>query len=348
MSWQTPDTHHTAGIERGTVTSISTRPGTTSAGAVAVVRRRTRYGTTGEPNQLDVALAEVKHSARPLVLGATLMEVVAAGATIASKLPTWSISGTLVGVPLAAFALHQYRKANAATVQLVQLYHYSRRYTRYVTSVYMFRSDDPNYWSAIHHNERELVAIRPVRQFTYDMTRRSDIDTPFEGAKLSNQHANRSGAGDCIFHAFHKSKSNLAFRIEFDPPLRPGESATVAFDVHIPRFKVGNLALLRARPRPKIPVADGLDYSSTDISYPIEEFVKELVIVDDLRTTHHRMQAVSDQDDFPEEKSYLESTGGFSISPVKANGTNATCLKIERNRPPIGTTYRLLWEPPDI
>ena len=31
LSWQTPDTYHTAGLERGTATSTSTRPGTTSA-----------------------------------------------------------------------------------------------------------------------------------------------------------------------------------------------------------------------------------------------------------------------------------------------------------------------------
>ena len=30
MSWQTPDTYHTAGLKRGTATSNSTRPGTTS------------------------------------------------------------------------------------------------------------------------------------------------------------------------------------------------------------------------------------------------------------------------------------------------------------------------------
>ena len=29
--WRTPDTYHTAGLERGTATSTSTRPGTTSA-----------------------------------------------------------------------------------------------------------------------------------------------------------------------------------------------------------------------------------------------------------------------------------------------------------------------------
>ncbi|CDZ90262.1 hypothetical protein RHRU231_680031 [Rhodococcus ruber] len=38
MSWQTPDTYHTAGIERGTATSISTKPGTTSV--IARIRGR--------------------------------------------------------------------------------------------------------------------------------------------------------------------------------------------------------------------------------------------------------------------------------------------------------------------
>ena len=33
VSWRTPDTYHTAGLERGTATSTSTRPGTTSRSA---------------------------------------------------------------------------------------------------------------------------------------------------------------------------------------------------------------------------------------------------------------------------------------------------------------------------
>jgi len=35
VSWRTPDTYHTAGLERGTATSTSTRPGTTSFVAAA-------------------------------------------------------------------------------------------------------------------------------------------------------------------------------------------------------------------------------------------------------------------------------------------------------------------------
>ena len=38
VSWRTPDTYHTAGLERGTATSTSTRPGTTSESA----QRRSR------------------------------------------------------------------------------------------------------------------------------------------------------------------------------------------------------------------------------------------------------------------------------------------------------------------
>jgi hypothetical protein len=34
VSWRTPDTYHTAGLERGTATSSSTRPGTTSGETV--------------------------------------------------------------------------------------------------------------------------------------------------------------------------------------------------------------------------------------------------------------------------------------------------------------------------
>src|SRR5258705_8476169 len=37
VSWRTPDTYHTAGLERGTATSSSTRPGTTSRNGLGAV-----------------------------------------------------------------------------------------------------------------------------------------------------------------------------------------------------------------------------------------------------------------------------------------------------------------------
>ncbi len=299
-----------------------------------------------EPNQIDAALAEAKHSTKPLLVGATLAEVVAAGATIASKLPVWSLSGILVGVPLAAFAYNQNRKAVKATKQLVQLYHYDRRYHKYVTSWSLTASENPDYWTGIHHAERHFTAIRPVRYFTWNVTRRSDDDLPFDAAEVRNKRASRSASGSCIFHDFHKQKANLTFRIEFDPPLRPEESVDLAFDVIVPRHKVSNIELLRSRPRPKIPLPEGLDYSSTDISYPIEKFVKSVDIDERLGTIHHGLQVLLQQDEFLEEKAYLSSGNRFTIDRAQVDGNSVVRLKIERDRPPIGTTYRLTWEPP--
>lgn len=301
---------------------------------------------SAESNHVEAALAEARRSTRPLIWFATAAECFAAAATIASKVPLWLVSPILVGIPLLTFAIVQWRRARAATKQLRQLYHYDRQYLRYVTSWVMSEGPDPNYWAGTHHAERKMVALRPISYFTWNITRRSDDDNPFSGVTVTNRQATRSGDGLCTFKDPHKQSSNFTFRVEFEPSIRPGETVELSFDVFVPKHKCANVASLSSRPRPTIPSPGGSDYSSTDISYPIEEFIKEVVIPENLRSRAHGVQTLM-KTDFPAEKEHLDKTGGITISRVQVDEGGAWKVRVERKQPPIGCTYRVVWMPPD-
>jgi hypothetical protein len=71
---------------------------------MAVNARRSR---PAEPSQVDDALADAKRGRRLLVTVASLAESIAVVGTIASKFPVWSVSGILVGIPVATVAFLQ-------------------------------------------------------------------------------------------------------------------------------------------------------------------------------------------------------------------------------------------------
>jgi hypothetical protein len=297
---------------------------------------------------VDVLLAEMRRHARPLVLVSAAIECVAAAATIASAVPPWAAGAILAGVPLGSLGLYERRRATLLKEQISQLYHFDRKYTRYVSRWTLGSSERQGYLSGTHHGERDLVALRPIRKWTWNISRRSDGDLPFSDAPpvLRNKYVTRSGSGTCSFRDPHRQASSLAFRIEFDPMLRPGERVSLSFDLEVPVYKPATLELLRARPSPTVPTPGEADFTSADISFPIDSFVKELVIPECLESRRHGLQVLLRDNEFAEESELISSHSWFSIDRPRIDNEVVWRLRLERYQPPIRATYRLYWEPP--
>lgn len=301
---------------------------------------------SGEPSRSEAAMADARASSRPLIWFATIAECVAAAASLATKLPLVVYAPLLVAIPLLTFAFVQWRRARAAEETLQQVYHYDRRYLSYVSKWTFSSGADPDFWSGLHHAERTMIALRPIAFFTWNITRRSDADNPFTGAVVVNQNATRSGSGTCTFRDPHKQSSSLTFRVEFDPPVRVNETVELSFDVEVPKHKAATVAKLRERPRAATPPPTDCDYSSVDISYPIDEYIQEVVIPESLGSHRHGLQVLQKSNEFAEEKHYLEKHESVKITHSQLNGEHAWRVSLTRQKPPIGSTYRLLWSPP--
>lgn len=297
---------------------------------------------------LDVFLADVRRHTRPLLLTSAAIECAAAAATVASVVPAWAAGAMLVGIPLGSLGLYEQRRARALQEQVRQLYHLDRKYARYLSRWTLGESDRSGSWSGTHHGERDFIALKPIRKWTWNITRRAEDDLPFSTAPpvLRNQRVRRSGPGTCTFHSPHKQGANLSFRIEFDPMLRPGERVSLAFDIYVPAYKPATLELLRARPASAIPPPGEADFTSTDISYPIDTFVKELVIPERLDSRRHGLQVLLRDNEFLEEVQFIDAHECFSIDRSSVDNENVWLLRLERYQPPIRATYRFYWKPP--
>lgn len=258
------------------------------------LRGRRSVEETAKSAKNDVIAAGFKRNSRPLVWTATIAECIAAASTIYSKLPPWLASAVLVGIPLGALSWYQWYRARDLADQVRQLYNFDRKYVRFLTRWTLRKSEVSGYFAGTYHGERDLVALRPIRKLEWNISRRSDDDMPFSvyPPTLYNQRISRTGDGVCKFNSPHKLEANFTFRIEFDSMLRPGERVSVSYDVDVPVFKAGTLERLRRRPMALIQAPRDSDYSSTDVSYPMEEFIKEVLILESLGTTRHGLQVL--------------------------------------------------------
>lgn len=297
--------------------------------------------------RLDRLLAESRRSGKPLLWSATAIEALAAGSTIAAALPPWLAGALLAGIPLASLSIYQQRRATVLARQVRELYDFDRKYVIYLSRWVMCESSIDGYWSGSHHGEREMVVLKPIRRVNWSITRRNESDLPFSTALpyLDRSHAERSGSGRCTFNAPHKAGTTLAFGIDFEPMLRVGETVSLEFDLVVPLYKPGTLALLRDRPSAAVPTPGETDFTSTIVSYPIEQFTKEVIIPERLGSRHHGIQVMNHDNDLTAESEYVRRHNCFDVRTTSADGESAWLLQLNRVRPPIGATYRVFWEP---
>lgn len=286
------------------------------------------------------------------------------GVVALGALPPWAITVAAVAtVPLGwgwwrssrkfGAALAQLAEADvqlsAAEAELVELKErYDRRYSVFGSRwEYKPGVVDANQWAARNIGQRKFVALKPIRYFTWTSLRRSDQDIPFSGAAITRLNTTRSGEGNCIPHPFHSQTLSLQWRIEYDPPLRVGEEATLDFEIEIPQDRSATVAALRARPRPKYPPPGDSEYAEMAPAYPIDKLVFEIVIPKGLGSSHHGMQVYRRDTINRAEEQYLVDNDLHSVTSVTMNGEDSWLLKIERCSPPIASTYRHFWHPPD-
>jgi hypothetical protein len=279
---------------------------------------------------------------------ATGLESTAAIASLATRLPGWVLSAVLVGVPLLTFSFHEWKVSRQLRDQVIRLYHYDRKYELHSSQWVMRKSTVHGYWDATNYSEREFTCLNPMRSMKWEINRRTDDDMPFvdHPPALRDCSVTRSGDGVCVFREPHKSRTSLAFRVEFDPMLRPGEEVSVKWELDVPVYKPGTLEMLRKRPAPQIPPPGEVEFTTTDCEYPIQEFVKEVVIPDELMSSRHGVQVLRRHNELTEEQDHLRDTDSFKIFRSTRNGVSVWVLRIQRHNPPIKAAYRIYWQLP--
>lgn len=103
---------------------------------------------------------------------------------------------------------------------------------------------------------------------------------------------------------------------------------------------------LRERPAPKVPTPGEADYCSADVSFPTDLFTMEVLVPTALQSSHHGLQVILRDNEFPSEDAYIRRHGLFQADLVTHDGEAAWRLRLQRESPPIRTTYRLHWTPP--
>ncbi|WP_433263231.1 hypothetical protein ACQPWR_25500 [Micromonospora vinacea] len=307
-------------------------------------------GDSREVSPVDRLLAGTRRHSKPVFWVATGVEALAAASTLASKTPGWVASGLLVGVPAAAFATHLWRQNRLLRGQVQQLYQFDRRYLHY-SSRHIYRAaPSTDFWAVTKIIERRIVALRPVRYFTWSNVRRADDDISYTfGDVVPSVHdrwAQRTGSGRCTFLPLYKKAAALAFRIEFDPMLSPGEEVSISMRLEIPLATTGTLEALRRRPLPKVPTPGEAEFSAIDISYPVDDFLFEVVIPDSLRSRRHGLQVLAGDNEMTDETQHIKRQGIFTIDHSIVDEKSAVIASLKRSQPPVRSTYRIHWEVP--
>jgi hypothetical protein len=250
---------------------------------------------------------------------------------------------------MGAWGIYERRRAGYLKDQVRQLYHYDKKYFRFYTRCSFREAEVPGFWAARYHVERDFVALKSVRHWTWTVNRRTEDDMPFSvhPPVISHRHATRTGSGECHFLKPHKSGANFSFRVEFDPPLRPGERAQISVDIDFPVMKPATLAQLRLRPASPAPVPGEAEFSSTDIESVIDEFVKEIVIPERLGSRRHGLQVLRRSAEFDEEATFVREHECFQVNRSRVDNQPVWNLRLERFQPPIKTCYRTYWELPN-
>lgn len=287
----------------------------------------------------------VERHVRPLITVVAIAEGLAAGVVVIQAVPLWMATPFLVGVPLASWCWSLHRRNVVLRRLLTRLDHYDRRYDEF-TSRWVLGPRTGDHLAGTHHARRSMIARRPIRNMTWNVVSRSDDDISYSGGTVTDRAATRSGPGVCTFLEPHHALSKFSFRIRFEPPLRPGEALDLSYTVHIPRFRSAHLAALRNRPAPTVAAPGEAEFCDSAVSFPIERYVKEVVIPVSLGTTRHGLQVLLRDQELREEAEIIERNGDFTVHRATWDGTDVWILRLERQRPPIKTTYRAFWEPP--
>jgi hypothetical protein len=299
-------------------------------------------------SQAGFLLDQTRALSKPVLWLATILEGAAAVASLSTKMPPWILSALLVGIPLAVYSIHLGRMNRQLRNQVIHLYHYDRRYQFFLSRWTMRKSAVMGYWDATLHAERRFTCLRPMRSMRWNINRRSEDDMPFNKhlPQLKGYTATRSGHGLCVFREPHRTGASLTFRVEFDPKLRPGEEVVMQWELDVPVYKPGTIEFLRERPAPQVPPPGEAEFTTTDVTYPIDEFVKEVIIPEKLMSSRHGVQVLRRDNEFVEEEEFLNRTGNFEVLRTDSNGESVWAIRIVRKNPPIKTAYRIYWRPP--
>ncbi len=139
-----------------------------------------------------------------------------------------------------------------------------------------------------------------------------------------------------------KEGASFAFRIDFDPPLIQGELVCLKFRYRLPHFKIANMELLMEKvSKAKLEPRD-YEYNSFSISYDIHKFVYEIVFDSHCKIKPKGIEARRGTDIFIEEQERVIKSNWFRCE--QNNG--AWRMILERDHPPMKTTYRFKWSPP--
>ncbi len=297
---------------------------------------------------LGPVLRESRSHLKPLIWLGPGLEVLAAGGAVVDAVPAWAAGSFIVAVPLATLADYQRRRIRVLEDEVRQLYHYDRRYLHYTSRLTFAPSDVEGFWAGSYECGRTFVAIKPIRSWNWNITRRTEGDLPFSEfpPTVDLLTCLRSDDGICELQSPHKQGANFAFRIRFEPMIRPGEQVTLLVKVNIPVYKPATREILRRRPPPKVPPPGEAEYSTTDILYPIDNLEKEIVIPERLRSRSHGLQVLRGDNDFAQESDEIDQNAAFTVGRGVVQGDNAWILRLSRHRPQLKTTYRIYWELP--
>lgn len=301
---------------------------------------------------LDPVASAVERHGKPITSVLTIIEVALAAAAIFSLLPPALAVALLLGVPLVSFSLVQQvqiRRLKRLLHEAVPRGLPSLEFIEYVTSVCYSASSTDGYLRAVYSGRRVGVAQVTRRAWTWSITKRSDNDILFTtggNPTLKVTAAARSSDGVCIPRDFHKSGSNLSFRVDFEPPLVAGDSFDISYEVVIPTHKAATLNTLRQRPKPIVPTVGESEYQSLDLSQPTRNLDFVALLPVSLGTSGHHVEVIRNHQEDRQEAALIERNAYFSVTRIQHDGTDAWQLRLSRPTPPIGVVYRLCWQPP--
>jgi hypothetical protein len=211
---------------------------------------------------------------------------------------------------------------------------------------------DPTRWAATQQSRRKFKVTDPAMEslpISYVPAVEAVLFSTEHAPRLRLDNWERSSAGSIRIAEPHARRGNrFAFRIYFEPALKPGDTADFAYTVDFPEYRLGVREdyVMAQLDSGRAEISD-FQQNSRDINRPTERFVYRVIIPKSLGASPIDPSVTRYSHAFLDEENFVRSNDEvYSVRVEDIDGEECWVLELHRDNPPYQASYKLRWRLP--
>ncbi len=214
-------------------------------------------------------------------------------------------------------------------------------------------SSDSKRWDCVQTAERRFqVQFGEVEELTLDWTPADgDVGERFHRSRPPSAEVvsyRREGGGSVTAQPAHSAgDGRFAFRIRFEPPVRPGESCSFSYRVDLPLYKFATREQVVSTSQ-KSTTAGVRDFESNSlmVRYPTTRLMLSVFLPLELGASPLSPSVAQGSIRLPEEETRINRGSIYKVDRIVRNGVQGWLMQLDVPDPLLNSSYRVRWRPP--